>query len=283
MSKEYEYKIEYDFDVETKQVMAVIPELNHVSSFGRTFAEAEANTNACTDIGILRVANTSNIDNTSDADKPVSIAVASELALKANQATTINNTNSDQTKIGSFTVGESISVTGVANDGTKITLSVVAHNAIVGNTIYVSGLNLGNGEHIVTEVTPTAITYASTALATTVSSALVKYGKITTKGDIPVATNESKTLWSGSAGVSTITVDDMSENEVLFFQFYDGTTYTYIHNVPYELFKSGVSYRFVSSVSTGDYLVALKYLSDTSIEITQIANATLTKVYGKGK
>lgn len=44
MNKEYEYKIEYDFDVATKQVVAVIPELNHTSSFGRTFAEAEANT-----------------------------------------------------------------------------------------------------------------------------------------------------------------------------------------------------------------------------------------------
>ena len=44
MNKEYEYKIEYDFDTETKQVVAVIPELNHISSFGRTFAEAEANT-----------------------------------------------------------------------------------------------------------------------------------------------------------------------------------------------------------------------------------------------
>lgn len=42
-SKEYEYKIEYDVDHETKQVIATIPELNHVSSFGKTFAEAEAN------------------------------------------------------------------------------------------------------------------------------------------------------------------------------------------------------------------------------------------------
>ncbi|MFH1677347.1 MAG: type II toxin-antitoxin system HicB family antitoxin [Patescibacteria group bacterium] len=43
MSKQYEYKIEYKFDSETKNVMAVIPELNNVSSFGKTFAEAEAN------------------------------------------------------------------------------------------------------------------------------------------------------------------------------------------------------------------------------------------------
>jgi len=43
MSKQYEYKIEYEFEPETKQITATIPELNHVSSFGDTFAEAEAN------------------------------------------------------------------------------------------------------------------------------------------------------------------------------------------------------------------------------------------------
>ncbi|MFH1187954.1 MAG: type II toxin-antitoxin system HicB family antitoxin [bacterium] len=43
MLKQCEYKIEYDFDKETKQIMVAIPELNHVSSFGKTFAEAEVN------------------------------------------------------------------------------------------------------------------------------------------------------------------------------------------------------------------------------------------------
>lgn len=43
MSKEFEYKIEYDVDKETGQVTATIPEINHISSFGDTFAEAEAN------------------------------------------------------------------------------------------------------------------------------------------------------------------------------------------------------------------------------------------------
>ncbi len=43
MSKQYEYKIEYEVDSKTKQISAVIPELNHISSFGDTFAEAEAN------------------------------------------------------------------------------------------------------------------------------------------------------------------------------------------------------------------------------------------------
>jgi predicted RNase H-like HicB family nuclease len=43
MSNEFEYKIEYEADKETGQIMATIPELNHVSSFGDTFAEAEAN------------------------------------------------------------------------------------------------------------------------------------------------------------------------------------------------------------------------------------------------
>lgn len=43
MSKQYEYKIEYEFDKDAKQVISTIPELNHLSSFGKTFAEAEAN------------------------------------------------------------------------------------------------------------------------------------------------------------------------------------------------------------------------------------------------
>ncbi|MFZ2522077.1 MAG: type II toxin-antitoxin system HicB family antitoxin [Minisyncoccia bacterium] len=43
MSKEFEYKIEYEADSETGQVVATVPELNHTSSFGNSFAEAEAN------------------------------------------------------------------------------------------------------------------------------------------------------------------------------------------------------------------------------------------------
>ncbi len=42
MSKEFSYKIEYEADQETGQVVATIPELNNISSFGDTFAEAEA-------------------------------------------------------------------------------------------------------------------------------------------------------------------------------------------------------------------------------------------------
>ena len=38
-----EYKIEYEVDRETVQVTATIPELNHISSFGNSFAEAESN------------------------------------------------------------------------------------------------------------------------------------------------------------------------------------------------------------------------------------------------
>ncbi|MEK7621770.1 MAG: type II toxin-antitoxin system HicB family antitoxin [Patescibacteria group bacterium] len=43
MSREFEYKIEYEADRETGQITATIPELNHISSFGDSFAEAEAN------------------------------------------------------------------------------------------------------------------------------------------------------------------------------------------------------------------------------------------------
>jgi len=42
MSNEVEYKIEYEADKETGQVTATIPELNHISSFGDSFAEAES-------------------------------------------------------------------------------------------------------------------------------------------------------------------------------------------------------------------------------------------------
>lgn len=41
--REFSYKIEYEIDKETAQVVATIPELNHVSSFGDSFAEVEAN------------------------------------------------------------------------------------------------------------------------------------------------------------------------------------------------------------------------------------------------
>ena len=41
--KEFEYKVEYGVDKKSGFVTATIPELNHVSSFGETFAEAEAN------------------------------------------------------------------------------------------------------------------------------------------------------------------------------------------------------------------------------------------------
>lgn len=43
MSNALEYKVEYEADKETGQVTATIPELNHLSSFGDSFAEAEAN------------------------------------------------------------------------------------------------------------------------------------------------------------------------------------------------------------------------------------------------
>ena len=43
MSRAFEFRIEYEVDNETGQVVATIPELNHMSSFGDSFAEAEAN------------------------------------------------------------------------------------------------------------------------------------------------------------------------------------------------------------------------------------------------
>lgn len=43
MSQTFEYKVEYGLDRESGHVTATIPELNHISSFGDSFAEAEAN------------------------------------------------------------------------------------------------------------------------------------------------------------------------------------------------------------------------------------------------
>jgi predicted RNase H-like HicB family nuclease len=41
--REYNFRIEYQVDKKSGRVVATIPELNHISSFGDTFAEAEAN------------------------------------------------------------------------------------------------------------------------------------------------------------------------------------------------------------------------------------------------
>ncbi len=38
-----EYRVIYEFDRETGQVMATVPELNYISSFGTDFVEAEQN------------------------------------------------------------------------------------------------------------------------------------------------------------------------------------------------------------------------------------------------
>ncbi len=54
MSKEYEYRVEYEVDQKSGQVTATIPELNNVSSFGETFAEAESSIREAA-IGYLEV------------------------------------------------------------------------------------------------------------------------------------------------------------------------------------------------------------------------------------
>lgn len=38
-----EFRVEYSFDVESGAVIATVPDLNYVSSFGKDFAEAEKN------------------------------------------------------------------------------------------------------------------------------------------------------------------------------------------------------------------------------------------------
>ncbi|MEA5534907.1 type II toxin-antitoxin system HicB family antitoxin [Crocosphaera sp. XPORK-15E] len=41
--KRLEFPVEYSFDVETNSVVATVPDLNYISSFGKDFAEAEQN------------------------------------------------------------------------------------------------------------------------------------------------------------------------------------------------------------------------------------------------
>jgi len=41
--KRLEFQIEYSFEAESNAVIATVPELNWVSSFGKDFAEAETN------------------------------------------------------------------------------------------------------------------------------------------------------------------------------------------------------------------------------------------------
>lgn len=43
MSTELEYRVEYEVDTAAGCIVATIPELGHVSTYGSTFAEAEAN------------------------------------------------------------------------------------------------------------------------------------------------------------------------------------------------------------------------------------------------
>ena len=43
MSQRLEFPIEYSFDPEGQVIIATVPSLNHISSFGKDFAEAENN------------------------------------------------------------------------------------------------------------------------------------------------------------------------------------------------------------------------------------------------
>ena len=119
----------------------------------------------------------------------------------------ISTSNVDEVKIGSLSIGESISITSVSNNTTSITLTVSSHNAKVGDTIYVTGLDFGNGTDTVTAVTATTITYASTELATTATSAVVGYGTIEAKGGFTGSVIASKYLmWEG--GKHSLTNND---------------------------------------------------------------------------
>lgn len=43
MSQRLEFPVEYSFDPEGQVIIATVPSLNHISSFGKDFTEAESN------------------------------------------------------------------------------------------------------------------------------------------------------------------------------------------------------------------------------------------------
>jgi predicted RNase H-like HicB family nuclease len=43
MSQRLEFPVEYSFDPEDQVIIATVPSLNHISSFGKDFVEAENN------------------------------------------------------------------------------------------------------------------------------------------------------------------------------------------------------------------------------------------------
>lgn len=140
--------------------------------------------------------------------------------LDSTDAITIDNT--DQTKLGSLTIGESIAVTNWEYSTTTITLTVASHNAKIGDTIYVSGLvadvgNAPNGSWVITSVTATTIVYtadftptATPSTGTTVLSATVKYGNFNVKGRLSVGGMEafSCRAWVNFNGTGTVAIRD---------------------------------------------------------------------------
>jgi len=57
----FTYKIEYETDNGTGQVVATIPELNYISSFGDSFAETQVNIQEAA-LGYLEVMSRLNLD-----------------------------------------------------------------------------------------------------------------------------------------------------------------------------------------------------------------------------
>ena len=131
----------------------------------------------------------SNVDNTSDANKPVSTAQQAALDEK------IDESSIAQTKIGDLTIGEEIAVTSWSFSGTTITVNTTTnHNLIVGKIFYISGLvattNAPNGTWTVATVEDTdTITFTATDTPTgspTVSSALLTSGLLNTKSNVKI-------------------------------------------------------------------------------------------------
>lgn len=113
-----------------------------------------------------------------------------------------------------------------------------------------------------------------------------KYGvfdKLALNGS-PIASTEGAVLWSGSAGISTISVDDMSEYETIYLELYYASSGRYnLHAIPYNMFKDGKEYRIFFGSSTVDIVAVLRYNSDFSVSVVSAIACTLTTIYGQGK
>lgn len=123
----------------------------------------------------------------------------------------ITTESTDQTKLGSLTIGESLTIPSWSFVTTTITINTsTPHNMKIGDTIYVSGLvstaNVPNGSWTVLTIEDTdTITFIATDIPTgspTVSSATVSYGEASSLGGIGLNKMVLRTAVASTSGTS---------------------------------------------------------------------------------